>query len=252
MAADDRDVRCFVTLYVRSPLAVVVSPAMRGTGKISDIRDLKGRRVGIASLGSASDQFLQFLLASHGLSPRDVDAVPLGTGAPSIAALEHGMVDAAVLLGASIPAFIRKHPGVTILVDTRTPEGATAVFGTDVFPNACLLAQDSWLTTHASTAQHVARAVRNAMQWMTTHSAEDIRGAMPASMHMPDEEAELEGIRQAQHTLMPDGMMPADAPEHLRRYVAVFSDRVRASRIDLAKTYTNTYITNSHTDITNK
>ncbi len=237
LAADRRDVRCFVTLYTRAPIALIVAPAM--TDKIRDLRDLKGHRVGVASPGSASHQFLQFLMATHGLSPQDVDAVSVGTGAPSIAALKHGTVDAGILLGAAIPTFERMHPGVSLLVDTRTADGTARVFGTAVFPNACLIAQQDWLNTQADTARRLTRVVARGMQWMRTHSAEEVRAMMPAARRMPDAEAELQAIRQAQQTLSPDGTMPADAPEAVRRYVATFSDKVQQAHIDPATTFTN-------------
>jgi sulfonate transport system substrate-binding protein len=240
LAVNQRDVRCFVSLYARSPIALVVAPAM--TRQIRDIADLKGHRVGMASPGSASHQFLEFLLASHGLSSSDVDAIALGTGAPSVAALEHGTVDAGILLGAAIPTFERKHPGAVLLVDTRTAEGTTRVFGTPLFPNACLIAQDAWLTTHVDLTRRLVRAVTRAMQWMGSHSAEEVRASMPATSHIADTDAELAAIRQAQATLLPGGAMPTDAPELVRTYVSTFVDKTRLARIDVAKTYTNAFV----------
>ena len=85
--------------------------------------------------------------------------------------------------------------------------------------------------------------VREAMTWMRTQPATDIRAAMPAERHVPDAEAELLAIRQAQETLSPDGAMSLEAAERIRSYVATFSDRPRIMAVDVTRTYTNAFLT---------
>jgi NitT/TauT family transport system substrate-binding protein len=240
LAAAGREVRCFLSLYTRAPIAIAVAPAMTDT--IRSVRDLRGHRVGVASAGSASHQFLRFVLATNSLSSQDVDPISLGTGPPSVAALEHGTVDAGILLGAAIPTFERLHPDTRFLLDTRTAEGAQQAFGSPLFPNACLIAQNEWLTTNSDDARKFVRAVRAAMEWMRTHTPEEIRAAMPETAHIPDAAAELVAIRQAQQTLSADGMMSADAAERIREYVATFGDRARIAPIALDRIYSNDYI----------
>src|SRR4051794_36611780 len=77
------------------------------SGSIRMIGDLKGRTVGVSAPGSTSHQILNFLLVSNGLSPDTVSTVSVGMSASSVAALEHGTVDAAVLLASAIAAFER-------------------------------------------------------------------------------------------------------------------------------------------------
>src|SRR5215472_14044155 len=98
LAAEGRTVRCFINYYTRPTLILAVAPAM--DGKIRHIRELKVRRVGIASPGSAAHQILNRVLELNGLRPDDVSTVSVGTAATSIAALGHGAVDAAILAGA--------------------------------------------------------------------------------------------------------------------------------------------------------
>ena len=77
---------------------------------------------------------------------------------------------------------------------------------------------------------------------MRNHSAEEIRGKMPEGLRMEDIEADLMAIRHAQHILSPDGAIPPEAAELVRKWLAVSSEKVRAAHIDLAKTYTNEFI----------
>lgn len=240
LAADGRPLRCFVVPYTRPQVVIAVAPGMTDT--IRTPRDLAGQRVGVASAGSASNQFLDFIVATQGLAPKDVHALAVGTGAPSLAALEHGTVDAGVLLGAAISTFQRRHPEATLLVDTRSAEGARRVFTTEVFPNTCVMAEDEWLSAHADTARRFTRAVVKTMAWMGAHSAEEIRDRMPESMHVPDAEAELDAIRHVKDALSADGATSPDATEAVRRFVATYSEKVRNTRIDLTRTYTNDFV----------
>ena len=130
-------------------LTLVIAPGM--AGKIYSISDLKGRHVGISSPGSPTHQFLNFLLISHGVPPEDVSVVSIGTTASSIAALEHGRVDAAALVGSSVTTFEQRHPAATFLADTRSLAGAKRVFGFINFPNASVVTTDDWLSKNQDT-----------------------------------------------------------------------------------------------------
>jgi ABC-type nitrate/sulfonate/bicarbonate transport systems, periplasmic components len=67
----------------------------------SDIKtpaDLKGKTVGIISLASESNAFAKAWLKENGIDPAsDVTLVPVGAGAPALAALENGDIDAIAL-----------------------------------------------------------------------------------------------------------------------------------------------------------
>src|SRR4030095_2821705 len=71
----------------------------------SDIRSvdsLKGKKVGVSSLGRGPDSLLREILKKHGLDGgRDVAIMPVGSGTARFYALQAGTVDAAML---SVPA----------------------------------------------------------------------------------------------------------------------------------------------------
>ena len=69
---------------------------------IRSVENLKGKKVGVSSLGSGPDSLLQEILKKHGLDGgRDVVILPVGSGTARFFALQAGTVDAAML---SIPA----------------------------------------------------------------------------------------------------------------------------------------------------
>jgi NitT/TauT family transport system substrate-binding protein len=238
VAAAGRDVRCFLILNSRPTMALVVAPFM--AGKIRSISDLKGRHVGASSPGSTTNQFLNFVLASHGLSPTDVSVVPVGISGSAIAALEHQKVDAAVLVAASLAMFERRYPKLTLLADTRTEEGARQLFGEAEFPWATLIAREEWLQSDPETARRFVRAVKKAMQWIKTQSPEEVRATIPETLRMPDVDADLKSIHLFQQTMTPDGTSPGD-PEIARKFLAASDERVRESHLDLSKICTKDF-----------
>jgi len=69
---------------------------------IRSVENLKGKKVGVSSLGSEPDSLLREILKKHGLDGgRDVAIMPVGSGTARFFALQAGTVEAAML---SIPA----------------------------------------------------------------------------------------------------------------------------------------------------
>jgi NitT/TauT family transport system substrate-binding protein len=238
LAAEGRDVRGFLVLYTRPSAALAVAPGLSGT--IRTIRDLKGRTVGVSTPGSWSHQLLNFLLVTNGLSPGDVSTVSVGLSASSVAALEHGTVDAAVLLASATTAFEERHTSNPFIVDTRTLAGARQVFGSETFPSLSLLAEDRWLRANADTAQRLARAIKKGMRWVRDRPAEQVRQMIPNAARM-SEKADLQAIQRMQQGISTDGLMPAGSAELIEKFVAISNPKVRAAHIDTARIYTNEF-----------
>ena len=238
LAVEGRDVRGFLLLYTRPTAALVVAPSQ--SGSIRTISDLKGRTVGVSAPGSASHQILNFLLVSSGLSADAVSTVSVGMSASSVAALEHGTVDAAVLLGSAIAAFERRQRGTRFLVDLRGATDTLQVFGSEVFPSLGLMAEERWLRANGDTARRLVRAVMRGMRWVREHAAEEVRAMIPESARMTVE-SDLTAIRQMQTVLSADGLMPAGSPSLIERFVAASNPKIKAGQIDIAGIYTSEF-----------
>jgi sulfonate transport system substrate-binding protein len=238
LAAEGRNVRGFLLLYTRPSLALAVAPALSST--IRTIADLKGHAVGVSTPGSATHQFLNFLLISNGLSPADVSVVSVGMSASSVAALEHGKVDAAVLIASAISTFEARQTGGTLLADTRTAAGARQVFGDEIFPALTLISEDRWLGQNADTARRLVRALKRGMRWVREQPAEQVREMIPEGSRTATE-ADLRSIREVQHGMSVDGVVPAGTAERVERFVALSNSKVDAAHIDVTRTYTNEF-----------
>jgi NitT/TauT family transport system substrate-binding protein len=83
--------------------------------EIRSVAELKGKKIGVSSLGSGPDSLVRDILKKHGLEGgRDVAILPVGSGTARFYALQAGSVDAAML---SIPAnFLAQDAGFRELV----------------------------------------------------------------------------------------------------------------------------------------
>ncbi|HKY08234.1 MAG TPA: ABC transporter substrate-binding protein, partial [Candidatus Binatia bacterium] len=80
------------TTYNRAMFWLYAKPEVR------DVKNLKGRRVGVSGIGSGPDSLLREILRQSGLDPnRDVAVLSLGVMPTIFAGLQSGIVDAAML-----------------------------------------------------------------------------------------------------------------------------------------------------------
>jgi len=88
-----------------------------GQSDIKQLKDLRGKRVGVTSRGDTQELSVRLLLRKHGIDANSVAYVPVGFGAQRLAALQAGSVDA-VPLGAGDFAQL-KQPKGHMLGDTQ-------------------------------------------------------------------------------------------------------------------------------------
>lgn len=240
MAASGRRVRSFFVMARQDSRVLIVAPA--AMNKIRRPEDLKGALIGVPSPGSAGHQFANFYLAAHGVRPSEFQVVGIGNGASAFAAIESGRIAAGVVSGGDHIRFLRRNPGARFLVDTSTVEGMRNTYGSDVFPTGTLAANQEWLDRNPDTARRLARALRHTLDWISTHSPEDIRSRLPESFRSQDAAVDIEIIRWTLPAFTTDGTMPQGGPETVKRFLDATVDNVRDSKIDLLATWTNEYL----------
>jgi NitT/TauT family transport system substrate-binding protein len=225
MAAEGKSIVCFLSLLKSPNFAIIAAP---GTKTFADLR---GKTVGVSSVGSPSQFYLFYLLRGAGVSPSEVSTATVGMGATAMAALERGQVDAAVLFGSAITTFLTRKPGAVVLADTRTPEGLRAAFQVADYPASCLLARREWLDAHRDAATRMAKAVRRSMGWIREHSAEEVLARVPSP---GDRASELAAIRLAQPMYSIDGRINKESAEAVRAIIGL-----KSSKVDVFSTFLN-------------
>ena len=239
LAAKKQELQAFV-VYDRYPgLVLVVSPIH--ADEIKSIKDLAGKKVGISAPGSSTDFFLKYLLRKNGVDPASTAVIGVGLGGASVAAMEQGLVDAAVMLDPSVTVLQSTHPDLRILSDTRTQKDTLDVFGGE-YPGGALYSTTAWIAGHDKEVQALTNAILNTLAWIHTHSPEDIMAKMPPEMVGKNKELYLAALKNTIPMYSETGKMD---PKGADAVLAVFSEsspEVAKANIDVRKTWTNKYV----------
>jgi NitT/TauT family transport system substrate-binding protein len=237
MAAEGREMIAFVTMLRFPGLVLTTSPQAAET--VTGIPLLEGKIAGVTTAGSSSQMFLTFLLTRNGVPPESVSVTSIGSAATAIAAIEYGKVDAGWMADPSFTLVKRRNPQVRVLADLRDEAGVKAAFGTATYPGAVLYSSGDWIRLHRDTAARLARAIRRTLEWMHTHSTQEIAARTPKPLRGEDDALYIEALGNSMPMFSTDGAMPPDGPAAVRTLLAGSMEKVRTATIDLSKTYTN-------------
>jgi sulfonate transport system substrate-binding protein len=239
LAAKKQELQSFV-VYDRYPGEVlVVSPTH--TADIKSIKDLAGKKVGVSAPGSSTDFFLKFLLKKNGIDPSSVAVIGVGLGATAVAAMEQGQIDAAVMLDPSVTVLQGSHPDLRILSDTRTEKDTLAVFGGE-YPGGALYSTAAWVASHEKDAQALTKAILNTLNWIHSHSAEEIMEKMPPEMVGKNKELYLAALKNTIPMYSQTGKMDPRGADAVLAVFSVGSPEVAKANIEVSKTYTNKFV----------
>ncbi len=209
MQGEGGSVKAFFLLALRPTQVLVVSPRSPGIRRIAD---LKGRTVGVTSLGSATQSVLSRLLVNYGMTLADVTPVAIGSSGTAVAAVEHGKVDAAMLVSLAFENLRARNPGVTVLLDARTAEGCRELFGVPVVPGSAVVATPRWLAENGGTARRVTRALARAAKWIQEQPLDEMHRHFPAALRSSNAEADRRALEIMRSSLSTDGRMPPEGP----------------------------------------
>ncbi len=239
LAAKKQELQSFV-VYDRYPgLVLVVSPSHNA--EIKSIKDLAGKKVGVSAPGSSTDFFLKYLLKKNGVDPSSVAVIGVGLGATAVAAMQQGQIDAAVMLDPSVTVLQGSHSDLRILSDTRTQKDTLDVFGGE-YPGGALYSTTAWVNSHEKEVQGLTKAIVNTLNWIHSHSPEEIMAKMPEEVVGKNKELYLAALKNTIPMYSTTGKMD---PKGAEAVLAVFSEgspEVAKANIDVSKTWTNKYV----------
>jgi NitT/TauT family transport system substrate-binding protein len=203
------------------------------------LSDLKGKKIGVSSLGSSSSMLAHLVLARGGLKARDVSFSAVGSSAGALAALRSGLIDA-ICNTDPVMTMLEQKGDVRIISDARTLKGTTEVFGGPM-PATCLYASAGFIQKNPNTCQAMANAIVHGLKWLQTAGPGDIIKTMPESYLMGDRALYLASFNKVRESISPDGIMPDEAARTALKALASLDPGIRAEKIDLDKTYTNAF-----------
>lgn len=187
-----QDVAVAVELDTRHSYALV---SRTGTSYAS-VADLRGKRIGITSPSSLTDNTLRWALAKAGLNPdRDVEIVGAGGGASMKAAIDSGRVEAGMVINADL-----------LHMQTGSNNGYRVVqeFRGIPYPSLAMLTRESWFTQQPEVARGFTRAVLRGISAIRANRAVALAGLR---RQFPDYgEAEIDALAaDVQARLAPEG-----------------------------------------------
>jgi NitT/TauT family transport system substrate-binding protein len=244
IAAKKQELQSFV-VYDRYPgLVLVVSPGH--TGEIKSIKDLAGKKVGVSAPGSSTDFFLKYLLKKNGIDPASVAVIGVGLGATSVAAMEQGQIEAAVMLDPSVTVLQGSHPDLRILSDTRTQKDTLELFGGE-YPGGALYSTTAWISGHDKEVQALTDAILSTLAWIHSHSPEDVMAKMPPEMVGKNKELYLAALKNTIPMYSETGRMDPKGADAVLTMFSESSPEVAKANVDVLKTYTNKFVEQAKT-----
>lgn len=231
-----------LVLQGRTP-QIVLGVSLQTMAHYRQLRDLRGRRVAVTSLGSASHRIARLLLAKAGLGPQDVIYQALPSASAAAAAFRAGQVDA-ICYNDPLITQLEQAGTLRVVTDTRTMRGNADVFGGPL-PAGCLSAPTDFVTENPRQCQALADGMVHALKWLQTAGPSDLIKAVPETYFQGDRALYLAAFSRARESWAPDGLMPDNGPQTVLRMLSHFDDVQQLQRVDLARTFTNEFARNA-------
>ena len=202
-------------------------------------RDLKGWKIGVTAPGSSTNMMVSSLLAKDGLKPDAVSIIGVGATAGAVAAMRKGELDAMSNLDPVISRLEASGDLVTV-VDTRTAKGMKEVYG-GAYHAGCIYAPVEWVKKNPNTAQAVVNAMVHAVRWLQTARADEVVKTVPPDYYGDDPTLYKVALLKNTEGFSPDGLFSAEGAKNVFNVLNSFEPTVQAAKIDLARTYDNTF-----------
>lgn len=203
--------------------------------------DLRGKTIGVTALGSSSSYVAAYLGVRNNIPLTQTHMVAVAAGPTFVAAFQHNRVDAGITTEPTISTLLEKHLG-RIVADMRTIAGTKAALG-GPYAGTCLTVRTSWANSHRATAQKMVNGLYRTLQWMESHSAAQITAQVPADFYSGSgKDQYIQALANEMGMYNPTGQMPTDAPQTVLRVLTAIDPSIKGHRIDLSKTYTDTFV----------
>lgn len=183
----------------------------------TDIASLKGKRVGITSAGSFTDNTIRWTIKSAGLqAERDFQIVGAGNGATMRAAIETGQVDAGMVIATEVNDYVRTGK-YKIVTDWRATR----------YPALVVIGRQRWADSNPQLARGLVRAVGKAAALIQTDTAAAARSVKALYPNYSDEQAR-EVAQDAKLRLSTDGSVSDQGFETMQQVVLLSDTTLKA------------------------
>jgi len=229
-----------IAVFCKVPGEVELVSTKAADAGFKTMADAKGKTLGVTGLGSSTDFLTRYLADRAGVASKEYSLLPVGAGNTFIAAIKQDRIQAGMTTEPTVAQML-KSGDAKVLVDMRTEEGTRAALG-GLYPAASLYVSNAWADAHKTEAGKLARAFAKTMQWIGSHSAEEIAEKMPKDYYGNDKALYVAALKASLPMYTKDGRMPEGGPETVLKVLSTYKPQVKSANINLAKTYTNAFL----------
>src|SRR6266480_3856170 len=208
-------------------------------GQIHSAKDLVGKNLGVTELGSGTQTLTTIVLHNAGVAANQVHFIPVGAGDTFIAAMQQGKIDAGMTTEPTISRLLSTGVG-KVLADLRTPQTTQAALG-GPYPFICVFMKNDYVNSHKDVVQKLVNAYVKTLQWMHTHTADQIADKMPPDYYTGNKDLYVTALKNQLPIFSPDGKMPDGGPQFVLSAEQQTNQAVQGKQIDLSLTYTNDF-----------
>ncbi len=210
-------------------------------GVVKSPADWKGRSLGITDTGSSTDFLTQYLATKNGINPADTTRRGVGAGATFIAAMKQKAIDCGMTTEPTVSKVLADGTGF-ILLDMRTADGSRQALG-GTYPATSLYMTTDYVNAHKDVVQKLVNAYVSTLKWIQGHNGDQIATMMPPDYYAGvGKAAYAKALDSEKGIFNPTGIMPPDGPKTALAVLSAFNPAVKGKTIDLAKTYTDTFV----------
>jgi NitT/TauT family transport system substrate-binding protein len=203
------------------------------------LADLRGRRVGIIAPNTPTHTVAHAVLEGAGLRLGDMNFVSVGPATGALAALRAGQLDALCYTD-PVMTQLEQLGELRIVADTRNLRGSELVYGGDM-PSSCLYARPEFLQQYPQTAQAIANAMMQALQWLRTAGSAELMFAVPDSYIAADRALYLSAFDRMREAIAVDGLISAEGVINTLNAMRRADPLLRVEAIDPMKSFNNTF-----------
>lgn len=209
-----------------------------------DLKDLRGKKIGVTAPGSSSQVVANFVLGRAGVKPSEVSFIGVGSSSAAVAAIRSGQIDAFTNLDPVI-ALLEKDGLLTIAADTRDIQQSDALFGGPMVAG-CLYAPERFVKANPDIVQGLTNAIVRADRWLATATPEELVKTVPESYFLGNKDIYIQGFLKNRPALSKDGFIPEGAPAVSFKSLQSVNPRMSNASPDLTAVYTNRFVTEAH------
>lgn len=221
---------------------LVVSNKEKDT--IKTLADLKGKKIGITDLGSSTNFLASYLVVRGGNPTSSYTPVPVGAGQTLIAAMKQGRIDAAVTTEPTV-SLLKEQNLAFPMVDMATVDGMNKTLG-GTYPASCFYMQTNYVKDHPDVVQKLSNAFVKTMQFIHTHTPEQIADELPTEYYAGNKQMYLLALTNSMPMFTPDGKMPENGPQTVLSVLETFNPQLKNANVDLNATYSTQFVDKSN------